>query len=421
MNILIVDDEPISVNMLVRKIPWKLMPIDQVYTANDTAFARQILETFPVDILLCDIEMPGENGIDFLRRLRSEGRSELVTLLLTCHDDFRYAREAVSLDVMEYLLKPVAYDELTKVLQSAVAERQRLNATRQSVHDQQLWEKHRNSVLRSFWQDYLRDGMPYSMEQAEELGIHARTVCLPVLFRQIDTLGNLSRSDILLFLERQTRPIFEAMCLDMAIFMHTQDSMLLIAWGEALHDAQGAVQEILAQLKEILRALRLNQIHLCGCMNNFISSAQLPDELHRFEQFQIQNKQHMGMFLVDSAAGEDVLLDTASGAVFDQLCEYIRTHLCEEFTRQELAETVHLNPDYLARLFKRRTGLTVKEYVRRERLNLAKHLLRNTEHSISEIAIETGFTTQAYFANTFHHEFGISPSDYRGKYNKQYK
>lgn len=415
MNLLIVDDEPLSVSMLKRKIPWAEIPIDQVYTANDTAFAHQILETFPVDILLCDIEMPGEDGIAFLRRLRAEGRSELVTLLLTCHDDFHYARDAVSLDVMEYLLKPVAYDELTRVLRRAVEERRRRSATRQDAQARQLWEKHRPSVLRSFWEDCLREGGAYSPERGAELGVRADAACLPVLLRRMDRLDALSPSDALLFLERQTRPIFQELGLEVALLPRPEDCLLLVAWGEPLPDARATAQAILARLRELLQSLRLNQIHLCGCMNAFVPPDALREELRRFERFLRGSEARAGMFLVDAAPARDELNDAPGGELFDWLCDYIRAHLTEDFSRQELANAVHLNPDYLTRFFKRRTGLTPMEYVRRERLNLGRHLLRNTDQSIAEIALATGFATPAYFTTAFRREFGCSPSDYRGK------
>ena len=62
MNILLIDDEPLTLQMLQKKIPWQEIGIDQVYTANDTRFARQLLQTFSIQLLVCDIEMPGENG-----------------------------------------------------------------------------------------------------------------------------------------------------------------------------------------------------------------------------------------------------------------------------------------------------------------------------------------------------------------------
>ena len=65
MNILLIDDEPLVLQMLQKKIPWQEIGIDLIYTANDTRFARQLLQTFSIQILVCDIEMPGEMAWTF--------------------------------------------------------------------------------------------------------------------------------------------------------------------------------------------------------------------------------------------------------------------------------------------------------------------------------------------------------------------
>ena len=126
MNILLIDDEPLVLQMLQKKIPWQEIGIDLIYTANDTRFARQLLQTFSIQILVCDIEMPGENGLDFLKWVKENISGSTVSLLLTCHDDFNYAKAGIQLGVYDYLVKPIAYPELTQVLKNAVKEYKKL-------------------------------------------------------------------------------------------------------------------------------------------------------------------------------------------------------------------------------------------------------------------------------------------------------
>ena len=88
MNILLIDDEPLTLQMLQKKIPWQEIGIDQVYTANDTRFARQLLQTFSIQLLVCDIEMPGENGLDFLKWVKENISGSTVSLLLPWHGSY---------------------------------------------------------------------------------------------------------------------------------------------------------------------------------------------------------------------------------------------------------------------------------------------------------------------------------------------
>lgn len=95
------------------------------------------------------------------------------------------------------------------------------------------------------------------------------------------------------------------------------------------------------------------------------------------------------------------------------LKNHIRANLDQELGRQELAEMVHLNPDYLSRLFKRETGLSLIQFILQERILLAKHMLLETSVPISLIALKTGFTNFSYFSQVFKRETDLSPQEFR--------
>lgn len=90
MNLLIVNDEPITTKMIREKVDWTALGISQVLCAYSAAQAQEIFENEDVDILLCDIEMPGEDGIELIRWIK--GRTlDCDCIFLTCHADFKYA------------------------------------------------------------------------------------------------------------------------------------------------------------------------------------------------------------------------------------------------------------------------------------------------------------------------------------------
>ena len=96
MNLLIVNDEQLIAETMKKDMDWASYGISEVYTAYDTEAARACIAEHPVDILLCDIEMPGENGLGLLRWVR-EQEKEIECIFLTCHAKFAYAQEAISL------------------------------------------------------------------------------------------------------------------------------------------------------------------------------------------------------------------------------------------------------------------------------------------------------------------------------------
>ena len=115
MRLLILDDEVLSVEIMLKKVDWEACGIDEVLVAYHAEGAREILKNSPIDIILCDIEMPGENGIEFMQWARKNGY-EMACIFLTCHAKFEYAQEAVRLSSKDYILLPVPYDVITCII-----------------------------------------------------------------------------------------------------------------------------------------------------------------------------------------------------------------------------------------------------------------------------------------------------------------
>lgn len=111
MNLLIVNDEILTADTMREGMDWKSYGIDKVFTAYDAAQGKLCIEEHVVDIMLCDIEMPGENGIQLLRWVR-ENKKEVECIFLTCHASFEYAREAIGLECQNYLLLPAKYEDI---------------------------------------------------------------------------------------------------------------------------------------------------------------------------------------------------------------------------------------------------------------------------------------------------------------------
>ena len=80
MNLLIVDDEIVTTQVLEQQLDRNLLSIDQIYIAYNAAMAREILKEKTVDLVICDIEMPQENGIHLLEWVREqEIKTEFVS------------------------------------------------------------------------------------------------------------------------------------------------------------------------------------------------------------------------------------------------------------------------------------------------------------------------------------------------------
>ncbi|GIP40670.1 AraC family transcriptional regulator [Paenibacillus sp. J31TS4] len=101
-----------------------------------------------------------------------------------------------------------------------------------------------------------------------------------------------------------------------------------------------------------------------------------------------------------------------SPAVQDCLHE-IANHLYGDITLDRLAERTNLSPNYLSSLFKKEVGMTISEYVQRERIEEARRLLTLTDYPITDIAAWLNFSDQSYFNKVFKKWKGMTPKAYR--------
>ena len=255
MNVLIVDDEVLAVQGMLDGVNWELLGMEagKVLTAGSYSEAVRLFKNTYIDILISDIEMPGESGLALIEYV-NEHSPNTECIILSCHDEFDYARTAVRLNCIEYLLKPIRYQKLTDLLLR----------TRDKIE-----ERRKNEQIRQFGQQY------------------------------IDSLAKETRGD--------------------------------------------------------------------------------------------------GMNALDSAVA------------------YIDTHLSEDLSVRELASLCFVSADHLTRMFKKKFGLTVTEYIQDKRISLAGELLRHGDLSISMVANTVGFGNYSYFTEQFKKRFGVTPREFQKK------
>jgi two-component system response regulator YesN len=102
----------------------------------------------------------------------------------------------------------------------------------------------------------------------------------------------------------------------------------------------------------------------------------------------------------------------------DEILDYIHKNIQKNITRKDIAEAVYLNPEYLSRLFKKEKGIKLSDYIQQEKMNIANHLLRTTNFSVSIVASKVGYSNFSHFAQSFKRVFGISPSEIKQENHK---
>ena len=129
-KVFLVDDEIVVREGVRSSFPWDETEFRLVGEAPDGEIALNMLQDVKPDILITDIRMPFMDGLELCRRVR-RSMPWIYIVILSGYDDFAYAREAISLGVKEYLLRPVSGEELLAVLER-IAERIREDKRQQA-------------------------------------------------------------------------------------------------------------------------------------------------------------------------------------------------------------------------------------------------------------------------------------------------
>lgn len=259
-NVLLVDDEPRTMDALERNVDWRKCGIRKVFKARGMAEAIEYVNREKIEIMICDIEMPGGNGIQLLEWFRNSHR-QINCIFLTCHPEFDYMRKAIQLRCYDYILKPIRYEEFMRVLSDLIGKME------------------------------LSEG-EVEMTAAKD-------------------------------------------------------------WGK--------------------------------------------------------NSPQTLMKLSVSPEKRDVELE---------IKKYVREHLVDNITVSDIAEALHFNPQYLMRVFKKKTDMSIVEYITKTRLEMAQKILTETNLPIQEIAAMVGYSDYAYFTRVFKKETGYSPRHFRAIKNK---
>ncbi|MCI9264381.1 MAG: response regulator [Oscillospiraceae bacterium] len=142
-RVLLVDDEEEIRSGISRKIDWPSLGFTLVGEAANGEEALELCDQLHPDVVLTDIKMPFMDGLELCRRLRqSLPGAKLV--VFSGFDDFEYARQAVSMGVSEYILKPINAQELSGVLTRL---RELLDAQRLEHRDMEALRRHYEESL----------------------------------------------------------------------------------------------------------------------------------------------------------------------------------------------------------------------------------------------------------------------------------
>ncbi|MGF7029934.1 two-component system response regulator YesN [Paenibacillus mucilaginosus] len=533
-SLLIVDDERTAVRGLVQGIEWTELGVSEVYEAYNAKQAKELLAAHDIHLLICDIEMPGQSGIELLEWVNEHSEST-VSVFLTGHADFQYARKALQLGSLDYLLKPVRHEAVREAAGQALARWRQNRQTRSygELHEQYVrqWEAQLPYLVERFWQDLInRRTAPHPHELGAALkqyGIPLRGEdgVLPILISVEMWKEELTARDEEI-MEYALRKVAAEMMLEAlpgTVILDRSGVNLVLVYAPAggaldMEEIRRLCQEYIrygerhfkcslscyvgertellrlpAGFQDLLEMERVN-VSASGTVlmradapaagkptggDRIASPVPVADWVLLFEHgraaeliggieercsvlesrgslskeeldclyasvlYTLFTAFHKKGLSVYDAFGRRDLIDPASGIrsfsqfrlwagkvvgagmayyqthaggdseLIGRVKQYIAEHLHEEFSREDIAEAVYLNPSYLSRLFKKQTGISLSDYIIHERMAEAKRRLAGTCLSIGQIAEAVGYMNVSHFITMFKKVTGVTPMSYR--------
>lgn len=160
VRVLLVDDEPYIRQGLRVLVDWELYGYEVVGEAQNGKEALRFLEKQRVDLMFVDVRMPGMSGIELVEEIQQQISRDIKFVILTGYADFTYAKQAIGLQVREYMLKPVQKEGLTELLKKMAGEFTRdQRGIEQEAHRKRL--EYDACITRLLWGKYTEEEISY--------------------------------------------------------------------------------------------------------------------------------------------------------------------------------------------------------------------------------------------------------------------
>jgi len=420
-RLLIADDEALEREGLEFIVQKYLPGQFEIIQAENGREAIEKAEEYKPDLVLMDIKMPGIQGLDALKSIR-EINPKAKMVLITAYDYFSYAKEAVSLGVKDYILKPAKRDQVVTLLHKLTAELvEEKEKTRESLKMQE-----KLSELIPLAESEL--AIMLMADQVQELNL-ARLAELTQF--QIEECFCLVLSIPLDLLSTGKREIYEAaknfMKLKLSCIAGPMIGNQIAFFAAANHNKQGYSQRMDSiDLARELKGFMEKRFGLSVSIG--IGSTQnKPEGLrHSYHEAVLAlaekninaNVRHYEDILLNpqlQMIDEATQLEQGNKTmdVIERARKFINENYREDISMEQTAEHVNLSPYYFSKIFKIESGKTFTDYVTDIRIEKAKELIAETNLSLKEVCYEVGYKDPNYFSRVFKRVTGATPTDYR--------
>lgn len=392
MKVLFVDDEKIIRDGIREIIRWDQLGCELLETADSADSAIQAMQKDHFDLVITDICMQKMTGIELAKKIRKI-KPDTKIIILSAFEDFSYAREAIEIGVMKYMLKPVTPEELETAVQEAMAQVQSdMQLASRITESEKFVNIYRPQLVKDFWRALLQREITEQNDLEQKMKLAGITVGSPTLCCiMVKAVLPEKLEDCMLQRTAQSAEEVLGKCLE------------CIGYGAG----QAAI--ITEKLPDNETMIRLhNRIeNIWGTPVRISCGHQVSDYLELSASMEAAIMRIPGK---QKNAVEDLV--TESVKLIEQNIGN------ENFSVNEIAVALHISLSYLSKIFKKHLGATCIEYITQKRMEKAKELLVHTTMTQEEIAHAVGYTNVHYFSMLFKKQLGETPGQYRRQVRK---
>jgi len=466
----IIDDDIFAVDAVYMMFPWEELNVSQIEKIYSTQNIVERIVTEKPHIVFIDIEIYDVSGLDIIRKCR-EQHSESLFIIISGHDNFKYAREAVNLNVLYYLLKPLDAADIVTVTKKLK------NALSQQLLSENLTPVASGTAFSNWLAQYLEADETYrlilgEMTAEERVGFEnflgsSLCACQQIgskryVFVVAENLLPADKHLLFDFVSQNSLVLGASNAFkgNNQIAEHFRQATLLsysyfiyqkyeIAFPNTIN--QGKIRQIIDKLltfleeqnvneiKSILSALpelfvterytieqaalvyntiigRINLIYTDLGHSTTLAQMNEDDLFIYFQTFQNLCNALWDYFCVsldtDSPDAEHESVKDSQNLWLD-ISRFIEDNYVEKLRVQDICNHFFISQRSFFKVFKSNTTETFVEYLTRIRIEKSKELLLNTQKTLPEIADAVGIGDYYYFNKIFKKVTGTTPLKFR--------
>ncbi|MCR5337407.1 MAG: response regulator [Lachnospiraceae bacterium] len=371
MKVLIVDDEPFITQGLTLLIDWEKEGFEIAACLENGSQALDFLEKNEVDVVLTDIRMPECSGLELMEQAKSRELTNAYFVIMSGYDDFGYAQQAIRMGCLDYLLKPVDPDELTEIMRKI-----------SHVEEEKQAEQQRLAEIKSA---YLGRNMVAKLIGTYDSGRYTRITYNELMDELVQAI---ELDDV-----RKIHDLVYEFYIEVKEKNLTEETVNF------------NISYLLYQLIRIATEQDPEVNH--EEIMTFISESS-------FERSLVWgNSECMISFCCEYAKYIAQLRSQSAHSVLNDVEKEIREHYAENISLRELSRKLYINNAYLGQMFKKKYGVSFKDYLTDYRINQAAKMLVSSDRKIIDIAEDVGYKDSDYFVQKFIERMGCTPSKYR--------